>query len=54
VFDVFFDGLLSDLKRIGDFFVRPALCQVFHNRLFSIRELKFLLSLVRVQLLPSA
>ena len=54
VFNVFFDRLLGDLERVGDFFICPPLCQVFHDRLFPIRELKLLLGLVSIQLLPSA
>ena len=31
VLDVFFDGLFSNLKRIGNFFVGPSFSEVFHH-----------------------
>jgi len=30
MFDVFFYGLLCDLEGIGNFFIRPPLCQMFN------------------------
>lgn len=52
VFDVFFHGLLSNLKRVRDFFIRPALCQVLDDGLLAIGQLKLFLGLIGIELLP--
>lgn len=36
MFDVFFYGLLCDLKGIGNFFIRPPLCQMLNYRLLTV------------------
>ena len=52
VFDVFFHCLLSNLKRVRNFFIRPALCQVLNDRLLAIGQLKLFLGLIGIELLP--
>jgi hypothetical protein len=52
VFDVFFHGLLGNLKSVRDLFVSPPLCQVLNDRLFAIGQLESFLGLIGVKLLP--
>jgi hypothetical protein len=52
VFDVFFHGLLGNLKSVRDLFVGPPLCQVLNDRLFAIGQLEPFLGLISVKLLP--
>lgn len=54
VLDVFFHGLFSNLKCIGNFLVCPALGEMFHDCLLPVRELKFLFCLVCIELLASS
>jgi hypothetical protein len=49
--DMLLHGLLSYVQGIRDFLVSPPLGEVFNDRLFAVRELKFLFSLVGVQML---
>ena len=51
VFNVFFHGLLGNLKGVRDLFVGPALCQVLNDGLFAIGQLKLFLGLIGVELL---
>lgn len=53
VFNVLFDRLLGDLKRISNFLVCPPFSQVFDDRLFTVGERKLFLGLVGIQLLPA-
>ncbi len=54
VFDVLFDGLFSNFKSIGYFFICPSLGKILHYRLLSVCKLESFFGLIRIELLAAA